>query len=409
MVGRQRSTARRAPAARGRGWRILRCVRALAAALAVLLAPGSSAAGSALSRLAAAFADQVAAVSRGAPIELASAEDRTGRGGTLALDVAALVVARLGGRAVLVKEGTRLRIAPVLSESGGRFVLSARVTEEPGGRLVEILSASAETGADALALVPMRPPASAQVDVAGLGRTPPLDAPVLDLAWTGADELAVLTPEALALYRLSPDGLTPEARQPIPARLSVRAPAGLLLAAPAEDALWVLSNRAGGALLFGREGGRLVPRGEGEALPWPGSRTGLRYRHGTNLLDGAVPGLGDGPFLEVLAGGGAAVAPDGRLLLPRAPSEAAARVGPCLAALWPPLIAAASADPPGPTDRLLLVDGASGRSGEALRVDGAIRALAALPTPQGARVGLGVMEPDATHRLGVSELRRREP
>jgi hypothetical protein len=383
-------------------------VRALVATLAAALLPAAAGA-SAAARLAQAFADQVVAASRGRAVELASPQDRTGRGGTLALDIAALAGARLAGRVALVREGPRLKVAPVLTEAAGRLVMSARVSEEPGGSLVDILSVSVETGEDALALVPQRPPSSSEVDVASLARTPPLDAPVLDVAWTGADELAVLGPEALAVYHASPGGLTLTARQPIPPRTQARAPAGVVLLAPREESLWVLSNRAAGALLFAREPGGLVPRGEAEALPWPGSRNGLRYRPGTNLLEGTLSGLGDGPFLEVLAGGGAAVGPEGRLMLPRPGPEPATRVGPALATLWPPLLLAASADPPGASDRLLLVDAETGRVAEALRVDGAIRAVAARQTPQGARVALGVAEPDGTSRLVVFDVRRREP
>jgi hypothetical protein len=379
----------------------------MAACLAVAVLPAQAAAASAASRLAQAFCEQVAAVAAGRPVELAPVEDRSGRGASFALDLSALVGARLGGRVALAQQGARLRIAPVLTEGAGRLVLSARVVEEPEGRLIDILSASVETAGEALPLIPARAPAASEVDVASLSWTPPLDGPVLELAWLRDDELAVLAPAALTLYRLAGSTLSPAARQAVAASLPARAPAGTLLPT-GDDSLWLLSNRGPGAVLFMREGGRLVRRSEAEALPWPGSRTGLRYRPGTNLLEGDIPGLGDGPFLKVLAGGAAGVRPDGRLLLPRG-LDAGHPVGPSLAPLWPPLLAAASADPPGPTDRLLLVDSDNGRTAEGLRVDGAIRAVATRVTGQAARVALGVAEPGGASRVVLVDLRRREP
>jgi hypothetical protein len=351
----------------------------------------------------------VANVAAGRPVELVAAEDRTDRGGGLALDILALATGRLEGRVARAQAGARLRITPVLTEGTGRLVLSARVVEEPGGLLIDILSASVETAGEALTLIAARPPTSAEVDIAGFGRTPPVDGPILDLAWTRDDELAVLGGDALALYHLEANTLSLTARQPVPVRAPVRAPAGVLLPAVGDASLWVLSNRAGGAVLFARDSGRLWARAEAEALPWPGSRAGLRYRPGTNLLEGSLPGIGDGPFLHVAPGALAAVGPGGRLLLPGASTERAPLVGPCLAPLWSPLLAGASADPPGATDRLLLVDTRTGQVAEGMRVDGAIRSLASRPTPQGARVALGVVEPDGVSRLVVVELRRREP
>src|SRR5438034_3056263 len=146
----------------------------LAAALPALAAPS-------LVRLAEAFAGEIVRAARGRPVEVAVPEDRTGRGASLALDLRALVLDRLRGRATVADSGPRLRVQSVLSETATGLVVSARVVEEPGERLVDLLSASVAAALSLLALSPVRPPpAPATVDVVSMARTPPLDSPVLD-------------------------------------------------------------------------------------------------------------------------------------------------------------------------------------------------------------------------------------
>src|SRR5258708_37885577 len=102
--------------------------------------------------------------------------------------------------------------------------------------------------------------------------------------------------------------------------------------------VWAVTSRSPRASLFPvEEGGRrLGERVVADALPWPGSPGGLRFRPGTNLLEGTLDGLGAGPFLAATdALMGAAVAPDGRLRMsaPAGPPSSGLRSGPGLACL----------------------------------------------------------------------------
>src|SRR5262249_9081718 len=149
-----------------------------------------------LARLAATLADEIVDVAKGRPVELAVPEDRTGRGAAVALDLRALVAARLDGRATLTDTGPRLRIASVLSEHPHRLVFSARVVEDPGDRLVDLLSASVEVDDTWLALAPERlSPAGSTFDLLSSTRTPALDSPVLALELLDDDRVVVLSPE----------------------------------------------------------------------------------------------------------------------------------------------------------------------------------------------------------------------
>src|SRR4029077_20458668 len=67
--------------------------------------------------------------------------------------------------------------------------------------------------------------------------------------------------------------------------------------AESDAAFWALTSRSPRALLFAVEDGRLVERQEAAALPWPGCPSGLRYRAGTNLIEGAIAGVPAGPYL----------------------------------------------------------------------------------------------------------------
>jgi hypothetical protein len=372
-----------------------------------LAAPATA---SPLPRLAQAFADEVARVARGRAVELAPIQDRTGLGGTLALDLHRLILARLEGRVRLESADERLVVTPALSENGKRLVLSARVTGEPGARLLDVLSASAEYDGDLLTLSPTRPVSSrTTVDIVSTTRTPSLDGPVLDLAFAGDDRLVLLFPDSVALHRVETAGLAQESRRRLPGPLAtVRAAAGMLVASEREASLWAMTNRSPRAVLLELDGSRLVERAQAEALPWPGSPAGLRYRAGTNLLDGALPTLGAGPFLAVRSvDGDAAVLLDGQLRLAGAPGGP--RVGPALARLGRGLLAAPSADPPGDEDSLLVLarDDSGVRLAEALPVEGAVRALAARTKDEATHLVLAVERSGATHLLFL-DLRRRD-
>ena len=386
--------------------------RRAAVVLAILASAPPAAAAPALVRLAGGFAAEVVRVAQGRPVEVAVPEDRTGRP-ALALDLQALVVDRLRDRAVLRASGPRLRVQSVLSQAAGGLVLSARVVEEPGGRLVDLISVSAPTDESVVALSALpAPSAPAAFDVRSVERTPPLDEPVLDLAFFGEDRLVVLGPDAVALYKWDDAGLTRESRQPLPAPLApVRSPGGLLRMAEGDAAFWALSSRSPRALLFAIDRGRLVLRQEAEALPWPGCPSGLTYRAGTNLIEGTVAGLGPGPFLGLDDSvPRLAVTVDGAI---KDGAAAGPAVGPAMAGLWPGFVAAASAHPPGEDDAVLVIAAGDGSPEgahvvDSVRVDGAVRALAARAIGESMRLVVAVDDEDGA-RLLLMDLARLPP
>jgi hypothetical protein len=349
------------------------------------------------------------------PIEVAPIEDRTSNGGTWASDLHALLAARFEGRLARPGEAPRARVVAILSQAGPRLIAAARVEEAPAGRLLDLVSASEEIDPSLLALAPSaRVPQAHAVEVVSSSRTVPLDERILDLAWSDDERLLLLGPEALLLYRFVGASLMLQSRQPLPGPyLPVRAPDGLLLPAPRQRAVWALSSAAAQAALYALDDTRLSERGRADVLPWPDVPRGLRFRAGTNLIEAELPGLGAGPLLAfepTWADG--AVSAEAELLLAGGdePQSTGVRVGPALAPLWAPLVAAASADPPGARDAVLLLrrDGANVREVGRLSVDGAVRALGARVERDGARLVAGVEEPGGAFHLEVFELRRPE-
>src|SRR5207245_9315270 len=131
---------------RAGGLRVLATASRIAAALlalATIAVPVHAAAP--LARLADTLAGEIVAAVHGSAVEIAPPEDRTGSGGSLALDLASLLRGRLEGRVRLASSGPRIRVASVLAEGPGRLWGSARFTAAPGGRLVDVLASSAES------------------------------------------------------------------------------------------------------------------------------------------------------------------------------------------------------------------------------------------------------------------------
>jgi hypothetical protein len=193
---------------------------------------------------------------------------------------------------------------------------------------------------------------------------------ILALAWLDPRRLVALRPDSVALVRLDGDRATLEAEEALPGpRIAVRKPGGLI-AGPAGGSVWVMTSRAPRAVLFDIERRGLRPRSEAEALPWPGV-PGLRFRLGTNLIEGA---LGDhpGPFVAVAPG--AAVAADGTLLV-SGMTASELRAGNALALLWPGWLVTSSNRPPAEEDALVVVS--PDRVAFELKVAGSVSALAA--------------------------------
>jgi hypothetical protein len=378
----------------------------------LLLVAAPAAAASSIAGLAAKMADQIAAVTGGRAVELVVPEDRTGRGAQIALDLGALISARLLGRVTLRDSGERLRVVSVLSDAGGRLVLSARVTAEPEGRLVDLLSASVENDGRLAALTAERPPRATVIEIVSTTRTPTLDDRVLDLAFVADDEIAVLSNAWVDLYRIDSSQIERRSRLALPnPTLTVRAPAGMLLPT-AESSLWSMTNRSPKALLLGIDNGRLRPRGEAGALPWRGSAEGVRYRAGTNLLDGPPERLGPGPLLCARSGRPeTAVSADGELRIASdAGPRSGPRVGSCVSPLWGGLLVASSDAPPGAPDALLVLkDDPNGTQLlDRIPVEGTLRGIAARARPGGARL-VAAVEDASSASLLVMDLRSREP
>ncbi|HEX6739078.1 MAG TPA: hypothetical protein VF310_12435 [Vicinamibacteria bacterium] len=231
----------------------------------------------------------------------------------------------------------------------------------------------------------------------------PLSDPVLDLAFLGDSQVAALTTREVVLLRWTDQGLAPAGSRPLPgAEEVVRWPGGLLHVVEEDHAVWAIASTRDAAMLFTVQSGRLTEREQARALPFPGCRTGLRYRPGTNLLEGEVEGLGSGPFLALDAAAGAAVAADGRLLVVGA-TTTGVRVGPTLAALWPQYLAASTGLPPGKDDALLVF----GRDGGAVRevwrvpMPGPVRALAGRLREGRARMVAAVTEGGESRLLAL--------
>jgi hypothetical protein len=89
-------------------------------------------------------------------------------------------------------------------------------------------------------------------------------------------------------------------------------------------------------------------------------------------------------------------------------------VGPPLAALWPGVVAAASARPPGEDDSVLIVAASEGagegpRVLDSLHVDGAVRALAGRVHAESTRLVAAVEDAADGPHLLVMDLARPEP
>jgi hypothetical protein len=169
-----------------------------------------------------------------------------------------------------------------------------------------------------------------------------------------------------------------ESRRDLPGPLAgVRFPGGVLLTAESESACWALTSRTPRAVLYSLDGNRLTPTHQADVVPWPRVAAGVRFRPGTNLLEVAAPGI-DGPVLALEPEEGWVVEADGTLarLGVSDPAVPERRAGPALARLWPGWVAAASPDPPGEHDRILLYRDAAGPTTASLPVEGAVRALA---------------------------------
>lgn len=280
-------------------------------------------------------------------------------------------------------------------------------SECPGVGLVAVMLCAA--AAPTIAGQGARPPAAPAHRVAREILRAPIAERVLDLAFIDDERLILLTGTAVALYERSGDALALRDRRALEASMAVRAPAGVIAASAGEAAFWVTTNLAEGAVLFTIDGGRLQEIEHAAALPWPGGAQGARFRPDSNLIDVVLPGLGSGPHLRVGAGDAAwAIAPDG--LFGVAPSGwTDTRVGSAAARLWSDAWIASSPEPPGASDRLLLVHAGGGTAAivATFPVEGSVTALGARARGRRALVAAALASGGA-HRLVLLEVARDE-
>lgn len=245
---------------------------------------------------------------------------------------------------------------------------------------------------------PPRLTASGDVAVLAATRSASIAEPPLAVAFLDDTRIAVLSPFSISVQKLDRSRFVPVARRELPyPRSTVRTPGGVLL--PGDDACWALTNGMTRAVLYALEGEKLVERGDAEALPWPEAAHGVRYREGTNLLEGGGSLLLT-PWIDGLAVDGA-----GRLVALSPTSEAASatpaspRVGGALAALGDGRVAVSSPAPPGAPDRIQVFE----RQGDVLKkrgeiaVEGSVRALAARRS--GATLRLAAAVESASERV----------
>jgi hypothetical protein len=255
-------------------------------------------------------------------------------------------------------------------------------------------------------LAASRPPAAPPRAVT-LGALP---REVLAVAFVGPTRALLLEEDRASLWRLSAEAMVKEAEHLFPAPAErVRHAGGLLIGVADGLDFWALRSGWTEALLLtcSEDGAppALTPGEKAAALPWPGASNGLRFRAGTNILEGEVRGLGEGPFLAVTPDGAWAVDTEGRLEIPGMPPTAPACVGSVMARPWPEVALTASASEP---DALLSVlpDEGGPRLTRLVEIAGRIRALAALATGDAASVLLAVDRPGG-HSLLRVELPRR--
>ena len=251
---------------------------------------------------------------------------------------------------------------------------------------------------------------AAPVPAGCMAAAPPRPLPLrpLDLAFVAQDRLVALDGAEVALLSIEAAQLAVLSRRAMPGPLStVRVPGGVLGVSETESAVWAMTSRSPHATLFAIEGARLAERQQAEAMPFAGAARGLRFRAGTNLIEGEVAGLGPGPFLD-LAGTAmpVAVTPEGRIVRGET-EEARARAGPTLAALWPGLFAASLASPPDHEDAVIVFDAAAPATPLlTCRAPGAVRAIAARVGEESARLAVAMEGADGRPWLHVLDVAR---
>jgi hypothetical protein len=184
----------------------------------------------------------------------------------------------------------------------------------------------------------------------------------------------------------------------------------ILLASESHDA-WILTNGMARAVLVGVEETQLVLRATADAVPWPGFPSGIRYREGTDILEGVLP-EGSPQHLVGLAPGRADLGVTDRgewvTLSPEGTRTAdGLRVAPTLAWISTDSLLTSSPTLPSQPDALveLRQHDDTWEVGRRVPISGAVRALAAHVGADRVQVACIVEEPaHSTWRLLLLDL-----
>lgn len=353
--------------------------------------------------IAARLAEAIGAASRGHGVVVTTVEDRTG---VQATGLAAGVRRHLDERLRSSADPGPFEAAVLLSSEPGRLVATARVSDG-SGRLQDVVSVSVPWAVGRVGSGLGTPPdTNAAVRVAATYPTASFDGTVLDLAVLADGRVAVLLPSEVVLFRVDGEALVREAEAALhPPTLRVRALAGTLSCPGHVAPCWALTNQGAQAVLAAF--GRSPEPTTADALPWPGVATGLRYRAGTDWLEGETA-LGPGPFLALDGPPAAAVLPDGRVQVEPEPPSAPGEAGSALAWAWPDVLVLTSPRPPGLRDALRVVRPSPQGLEELNRwtVTGAVRALAARPRSATSSLLVAALAFEGRSHLVVHDLSR---
>lgn len=207
---------------------------------------------------------------------------------------------------------------------------------------------------------------------------------VLALSFAPDDHVVVLESDSVSFWKLTANTLIRQAEWTPPAVPDrVRRPGGLIHGDATAPDFWILRSGWAEAQLLTVENLRSNPHfsssSTASVLPWPRSKNGLRFRPGTNLIEGSLDGLGPAPFVAVEADGRMAVSADGALR--RSDAEAGGAgppVGSAVARPWPDVAITSSPSVEAPDAFMAIGLDGVGRTTNLAAVPGLIRALAVL-------------------------------
>jgi hypothetical protein len=201
--------------------------------------------------------------------------------------------------------------------------------------------------------------------------------PILALSFVGEGRVLALAAGSLSLWRVDDGPPRIVARSAWAVTTPpVRHGGAVIVGTPSDGAAWLLSSYLERAQLVRVEGPRLVLVETADAAPWPQAPAGLRYKSGTNLVEG----MSADAELDILAldpMSRAVVREDGTLLLDATP--AGIRVGSAIASAWPGMLLASADRAPAGEDRVIAWRRTAGAWEEcwSIALPGTVSALAA--------------------------------